>query len=54
MAAVTLPSNPTNGQTFEVGSTTYTYNSTLGVWDSESPATIPDSESFHPFLLSGM
>ena len=38
MAAVTLPSNPTNGQTFEVGSTTYTYNSTLGVWDSESPA----------------
>lgn len=39
MAAVTLPSNPTNGQTFEVGSTTYTYNSTLGVWDSESPAS---------------
>ena len=39
MAAVTLPSNPTNGQTFTVGSTTYTYNSTLGVWDSESPAS---------------
>lgn len=32
MAAVTFPSNPTNGDTFSVNDKTYTYNATKNLW----------------------
>lgn len=32
MAALDFPSSPTNGQTYTSGTTTWSYNSTKGVW----------------------
>jgi len=37
--AINFPSNPNNGDTLDVGQTTYAFNSTTGVWDIESPAS---------------
>lgn len=34
MSAVDFPNSPSNGDTFVVGTTTYTYNSTKGYWDA--------------------
>ena len=37
--AVNFPDNPSNGQTVTFGSTTYTYNSTKGIWTSGSSSS---------------
>lgn len=41
--AVNFPDSPTNGQTVTFGSTTYTYNSTKGIWSSSGTSASVDN-----------
>lgn len=43
MAAINFPDSPSNGTTHTVGGTTWTYNSTLGVWEITSSASTATS-----------
>jgi len=49
---ISLPDNPTNGQTVQIGTIVYTYDATVGVWNSNSavgptltPATVTTSDT---------
>lgn len=49
---ISLPDNPTDGQTVQIGTIIYTYNATVGVWNSNSavgptltPATVTTSDT---------
>lgn len=41
--AVNFPDNPSNGQTVTFGSSTYTYNSTKGIWSSSGSSASVDN-----------
>lgn len=36
--ALDFPNNPSGGQTYTSGGITYTYNSTVGIWQASAPA----------------
>lgn len=44
--AVNFPDNPSNGQTVTFGSTTYTYNSTKGIWSSSGTSTSASVDNY--------
>ena len=51
MTAINFPNSPSNGDTLNVGATTYTYNSTKGYWDATPTGSSIDLTSVGSHIL---